>query len=209
MQKLIHAKDAKPGQWYWVDGNRLILCVRTYTKQTPYVHFVNSELEFLSLLYDHFVRPVPDCTGWDWNPTPTYDELHAACGLKVGDRVKIVRATQPEGWDARWNPMMNEFVNKTATITREHHNGFMLDIGDLRWHFPCTSLEKIESKYRPFANAAEFAPHRDRWIRTPGQDTVRRVIHYSDRGVDGMAFSTLFRDRTFNDGSPCGVEVTP
>jgi hypothetical protein len=61
-------------------------------------------------------------------------------------------------------------------------------------------------KYRPFANAAEFEPYRDRWLKNG--DTVRRVDHYNDQGVNGMTWESLFRNRTFEDGSPCGVEVS-
>ena len=67
---------------------------------------------------------------------------------------------------------------------------------------------KPEKRYRPFASAAEFAPHRDKWICTPGANTCRRVDHYNDLGVNGMAWESLLRNRTFEDGSPCGVEVS-
>jgi hypothetical protein len=67
---------------------------------------------------------------------------------------------------------------------------------------------KPEKRYRPFASAAEFAPHRDKWICTPGANTCRRVDHYNDLGVNGMAWESLLRNRTFEDGTPCGVEVS-
>jgi hypothetical protein len=69
-------------------------------------------------------------------------------------------------------------------------------------------IDPPKPKYRPFANAAEFEPYRDRWICTHGANTVRRVDHYNDQGVNGMTWESLFRNRTFEDGSPCGVEVT-
>jgi hypothetical protein len=65
-----------------------------------------------------------------------------------------------------------------------------------------------EPKYRPFVNAIEFHRYRDRWIATPGSKILRRVDHYNDLGVNGMAWESLFRNRTFEDGSPCGVEVS-
>jgi len=115
----------------------------------------------------------------------------------------------PEGW--RFVQAGEAFDKRAKWYARS----------DAKWHLTMhkesydpdfayiVPINPPEPQYRPFANAKEFAPHRDRWIRTPGQDTARRVLHYSDRGVDGMAYSTLFRDRTFDDGSPCGVEVTP
>ena len=82
-------------------------------------------------------------------------------------------------------------------------------------------IRKIErpKQYRPFANAAEFEPHRDRWIRRShaGRPEARGCYKYSaydDRGVfDGPAscvctYSELFNEgRQFDDGTPFGVEV--
>jgi hypothetical protein len=85
-------------------------------------------------------------------------------------------------------------------------------------------IRKIErhKQYRHFANAAEYEPHRDRWIqRSHKHDTKDtppagcfRVSSYSDDGVwtiDGKAISyrQMFSEgKTFDDGSPFGVEVT-
>jgi hypothetical protein len=63
----------------------------------------------------------------------------------------------------------------------------------------------VKPKYRPFANATEFAPHRERWLKNGS--SCRRVDHYNELGVNGMAWESLFRNRTFEDGTPCGVKV--
>jgi hypothetical protein len=78
-------------------------------------------------------------------------------------------------------------------------------------------IRKIEqpAKYRHFANAEEFKPHRDRWVRhkddTP--DAAFRVLEYRDSGVMNIsgepmyfadAFSELFFD---DDGTPFGVKI--
>jgi hypothetical protein len=78
-------------------------------------------------------------------------------------------------------------------------------------------LRKIATpaKYRQFANAEEFKPHRDRWVRhkddTP--DAAFRVLEYRDSGVMNIsgepmyfadAFSELFFD---DDGTPFGVRI--
>jgi hypothetical protein len=34
------------------------------------------------------------------------------------------------------------------------------------------------------------------------------VGFYSDAGLDGMSWDMLFRNRTFDDGTPCGVKVS-
>lgn len=77
-------------------------------------------------------------------------------------------------------------------------------------------IEKIEQpkQYRPFANAAEFEPHRDRWIKRPdAQDRKFKVIMFDDCGVCcyecRYSYAHLFEYGTvFDDGSPFGVEMT-
>ncbi len=89
------------------------------------------------------------------------------------------------------------------------------------WGFPGGSNEKkiivrkIEKpkQYRAFANAAEFEPHRDRWIRQTLGDSVSftRIDGYGKEGatIQGNAYTyqQLLDNRTFDDGSPFGVEV--
>ena len=77
-------------------------------------------------------------------------------------------------------------------------------------------IKRIEKpkQYRPFANAAEFEPHRDRWFKQKSGRVDHRVkTHsYNDRkhytGEDGDTWQTMFNDFEFEDGSPFGVEVT-
>ncbi len=85
-------------------------------------------------------------------------------------------------------------------------------------------IRKIEKpkKYRPFANAAEFEPHRDRWIRRSSKhdtpDTIPagcfKVTAYNDHHywtVDGSytSYEQAFNDnKCFDDGTPFGIEVT-
>ena len=77
-------------------------------------------------------------------------------------------------------------------------------------------IRKIEKpkQYRPFANAAEFEPHRDRWIRQTLGDSVSftRIDGYGKEGVtiqgNAYTYQQLLDKRTFDDGSPFGVEVT-
>lgn len=72
-------------------------------------------------------------------------------------------------------------------------------------------IEKIEQpkRYRPFANAAEFEPHRDRWWRVREEsEFYQRTTYYSDDFNSGQDWKTCFDERVFDDGSPFGVEVT-
>lgn len=66
---------------------------------------------------------------------------------------------------------------------------------------------RIAPQFRSFT-AAEFAPHRDRWLRNLGTGTVRRVDHYSDKGVNGVPWDMAVRKWVFDDdGSPVGVKA--
>jgi len=89
-----------------------------------------------------------------------------------------------------------------------------------KWNLTASSngifviIRKIEKpkQYRPFANAAEFEPHRDRWIRhKSNSDSYMRIDGYGNKGVtiQGHAhdFNKMLEDRTFDDGTPFGIEV--
>lgn len=94
------------------------------------------------------------------------------------------------------------------------------------WGFAGRSIEKkiivrkIErpKQYRPFANAAEFKPHRERWIaklHSDGRvsDGCFRVDSYDNFGAwvgsDRLSFDDMFdAGQQFDDGTPFGVEVT-
>jgi hypothetical protein len=70
-------------------------------------------------------------------------------------------------------------------------------------------IRKIEqpAKYRPFANAEEFKPHRDRWWKVKGADTVYPPGHYKDVGYDGSTWQQAFDEFVFDDGTPFGVKI--
>jgi hypothetical protein len=70
-------------------------------------------------------------------------------------------------------------------------------------------IRKIEkpAKCRPFANAEEFKPHRDRWWKVKGADTVYPPGHYKDVGYNGSTWQQAFNDFVFDDGTPFGVKV--
>ena len=79
---------------------------------------------------------------------------------------------------------------------------------------------KIEPQYRPFANAAEFATHRDKWVKAkvslyaPGY--AAKIDAYCDRGVYSVTGDTArleswqyaFDKLLFEDGTPFGIATT-
>lgn len=116
----------------------------------------------------------------------------------------------PDGWEL-------------VAFRRATPGEFFLDNRGLpeKWSLTASSngifaiIRKIEKpkRYRPFANAAEFEPHRDRWVRYRGDDYGgSRVAFYDnthariDDDVDN--WNGHFKDYTFDDGTPFGIEVT-
>lgn len=86
---------------------------------------------------------------------------------------------------------------------------------DLIEHLPdCTGFDwvppKPEPVYRAFANAAEFAPHADRWIVQSLNGGANRVHGYDNLGVwigvftPRTTYNELLQYR-FLDGKTCGV----
>jgi len=81
-------------------------------------------------------------------------------------------------------------------------------------------LRKIEKpkRYRPFANAAEFEPHRDRWIEytspNHGDCSFYRATAFHNERVwlgpdnSGKTYREAFHCLRFDDGTPFGIEVT-
>ena len=76
-------------------------------------------------------------------------------------------------------------------------------------------LRKVErpKQYRPFANAEEFEPHRNRWwrLKQPSGSADFNTKHppaaYNDTACGGVTWKSAFERREFEDGTPFGVEV--
>ena len=73
-------------------------------------------------------------------------------------------------------------------------------------------LRKIEkpAAYRPFKDAEEFKPHRDRWWRyndSEDSEHVQPPAAYSKIGPMGSNWEQAFSGRVFDDGTPFGVKI--
>jgi len=72
-------------------------------------------------------------------------------------------------------------------------------------------IRKIEKpvKYRPFANAEEFKPHRDRWWYRDDKDGRRYFPpqQYNDHAHGGSGWAFRFEECFFDDGTPFGVKI--
>lgn len=182
-----------------------MICVRVMPDQ---VAFWSQKVLTYSLdPGDTDITHLPDCTGWDWKPEPAYDELQANCGFKVGDLVKVTHKTEPFGWGDKWVSTMDKKIGLTGEILGIGSRGIKI-FGC--WCFPCTSLVKVKSKYRPFANNEELGPSRSRWVKPKERDDASfRITGFSLNGVsiDGVyrTYQEMFDSYTFEDGSPYGI----
>jgi hypothetical protein len=80
-------------------------------------------------------------------------------------------------------------------------------------------IRKIEkpATYRPFANAEEFRPHRDRWLARVDEngqqiDGEFQLDGFDDTGIwlgaNPLSYKdALGRGHTFDDGTPFGVRI--
>ena len=120
----------------------------------------------------------------------------------------------PEGWElVRIGPVCpGEFFVDYDGKSQQYAQG----AASIGW---VTIIRKIEkpAKYRPFANAEEFKPHRDRWltrIDENGQqiDGEFQLDGFDDTGIwlgaNPLGYKdALDRGHTFDDGTPFGVKI--
>ena len=84
----------------------------------------------------------------------SYEERQRECGLKVGDKVKILRKAKDDenGWDNYWFEEMDTWVGKTGEIIEdgggEGLKVFLEEENDW-WFFPYFVLEKVEDNETP------------------------------------------------------------
>ena len=84
----------------------------------------------------------------------------------------------------------------------------------------CAIIKRIEPTYRPFANAAEFAPHRNKWVKSKLDascypNRVGVVVQYDDERAyftngdvsAGRGWDYLFQHMLFEDGTPFGYAI--
>jgi hypothetical protein len=64
-------------------------------------------------------------------------------------------------------------------------------------------------QYRPFANAAEFTPFRDKWWKFKDGEAfyIRPPVPYSNLSHEGVPWQTRFEQCVFDDGTPFGVKI--
>ena len=79
----------------------------------------------------------------------TYIDSHKASGLKVGDRVKVLRKCKSykDGWGNTWESEMDSSIGNVYEIVVDKGTfGFRLPLDNDRYCFPYFVLEKIKTK---------------------------------------------------------------
>jgi hypothetical protein len=120
----------------------------------------------------------------------------------------------PEGWELVRidRPAKGDWFIDVLGLPREYP--YETNLGGV---FPI--IRKIEkpATYRPFANAEEFKPHRDRWMARIGEngqqiDGEFQHVGFDDTGIWLGANPLSYKDaldlgHVFDDGTPFGVRI--
>jgi hypothetical protein len=113
----------------------------------------------------------------------------------------------PEGWELVriGSPVYGEWYIDNQGVIRRCEFDKLVSTN----HVIVRKIEKPK-RWRPFANAEEFKPHRDRWWRykTENKATAHPPRAYSDSGWLTDTWGRLFEGIEFEDGTPYGAEVT-
>jgi len=118
----------------------------------------------------------------------------------------------PDGWRFRqegeafdrraqhWNCSRKQWVT-TVNLDGYSRDGIYI--------VPIDPPPPPEPQYRPFANAAEFEPHRERWWRYKNEiaSRLRPASAYDHFGVGTESWNQCFAGRLFADGTPFGVRI--
>jgi hypothetical protein len=127
----------------------------------------------------------------------------------------------PDGWELVEfrKPVKGDFVINWIGEIEQHKDCQPVFV------FPIIRKIEVPKTYRPFANGAEFEPHRDRWVEVVSEDNncgcdfdqgdiggKRKIDGCNEYSVciwEGwMTYGDAFECFVFDDGSPFGVEVT-
>jgi hypothetical protein len=152
---------------------------------------------------------------WNWSSTAGAVAWMPLSELPAFDRIP----DPPEGWT--WADKSKPF-DKRAKYWHQYENRYMpqtlgcyTTCEDVAYIVPIDPPAPPEPQYRPFANAKEFGPHRDRWLKEVAIRREARVSMHDNHGFwhDGtqtrISWQEGYVDFTFEDGSPFGVKVEP
>ena len=112
----------------------------------------------------------------------------------------------PDGWEL---VHANRFAIEGEWYINSDGTPHLQRLGESAFVHPI--IRKIErpATYRPFANAEEFEPHRDRWWYREEKGSRRYFppASYSDKAHGGSVWQHRFETCFFDDGTPFGVRI--
>jgi len=115
----------------------------------------------------------------------------------------------PEGW--RFVDKEKEAFDNRAKIWNRSHKKWILSVFNY-YHDDYVYIVPIgppAPTYRPFANAAEFEPYRDKWWRykSQGSDEYNPPVAFNDKLHANQCWQDSFENKVFADDTPFGVHV--
>jgi hypothetical protein len=161
-------------------------------------------------------------------PEPTPEDYlagHKASGLKVGDRVRVLRTWEDCEGGSHVISLESDvdLVGRIFIIEEDLKvEGFGVrdESGGDANAFPYFVLEKVEPEYRPFKNSREFIESGIEWVKhkqSLGGESLVRTVSVNHSGVllyrpskNNVRFGwkEFFEEFQTIDGKPCGVEIT-
>jgi len=146
------------------------------------------------------------CTApWDdlrftvaWMPTselPAFDRIpDPPEGWRFVDKEKDARHDQAKFWDEE---------TKHWGLVNPHLSHW------LSTHTYIVPIDPPKPQYRPFANAAEFAPYRDKWWRYKSITATHYYppVFFGDKGHGNQHWQDSFENKVFEDGTPFGIRI--
>ena len=133
--------------------------------------------------------------------------------VKVCTKVRVTR-TFTEDEDGSCCFAHNDLVGMTGSVCKHgiHPNNFGVTMSDGNVRaVPYFALEVIkEPTYRPFANAEEFKPYREKWCldNLKGRFKIdwHSDTHIYEYGNSFITWEEAFEKYKFEDGTPFGVK---
>jgi hypothetical protein len=115
----------------------------------------------------------------------------------------------PEGWrfvekgDAFDKRAMHWNCGRKQWVTTGNLHGYSRD------DIYVAPVDPPVPQYRPFANAAEFEPHKNKWWRYKSADNDEQIppALFNDKIHGVQYWQDSFENKVFSDGTPFGVKV--
>ena len=148
-----------------------------------------------------------DTFSTQWNAQESMDESVAWMPIPPYTPLPEI----PEGYRLLRHDEYGQRQNSKAMYLLSGHEWRAIAFVEDAYHEGSTYIvpTEPEPQYRPFKNAEEFRPHRDRWWRqkSDGDDRCCPPGNYFGDGYQKLwTWKGAFQQLEFEDGTPFGVE---